>query len=271
MQKKELNKKADEIRKLIVEMIGRLGVGHIGGALSVVDVLTALYYKEMKIDPKNPKWQERDRFIMSKGHAGPALYAVLADKGYFDKELLKTLNQPHTLLPSHCDMNLTPGVDMTAGSLGQGLSAAVGMALGSKLDKNENYIYAIIGDGESQEGQIYEALMLAGHRKLDNLIVFIDNNKMQIDGMTDDINTIEPIDKKAEAFNFYTQRIDGHNIEEILKAIKKAKEQKEKPSFIILETIKGYGFRYAEEKGTGCHNMKIGEEEWRQYCGCEEE
>ncbi len=261
-----LYKKADKVRRLTVEMIGRLGVGHIGGALSIVEVLTYLYYKEMKIDPKDPQKKDRDRLVISKGHAGPVQYSVLADKGYFDIEEIKTLNLPNTNLPSHCDMNKTKGVDMTAGSLGQGLSAAVGMALASKLDNIKNYIYAIIGDGESQEGQIYEALMYAGNKKLENLIVFLDNNKMQIDGYTRDINDIEPFDKKAEAFKFYTQRINGHDIEEIAEAIKKAKQQKEKPSLIILETIKGYGFPLAEKLGVSNHNTRYGEEEWRSFC-----
>lgn len=261
-----LNEKADEIRKILVEMIGRLGVGHIGGALSIVDVLTVLYYGEMNIDPKNPKKTDRDRLVISKGHAGPALYAVLADKDYFPMEEIKTLNQPETRLPSHCDMNKTPGIDMTAGSLGQGLSAAVGMALASKLDKIDNYIYSIIGDGESQEGQIYEALMLAGNKKLDNLIIFQDNNKMQIDGLTADINSVEPFEKKGEAFNLFTQRVDGHDHSAIKKAIKKAKEQKQQASLIILDTVKGKGFDVAESKGVGCHNMSYDEKTWRAYC-----
>lgn len=258
--------KADDVRKILVEMIGRLGVGHIGGALSIIDVLTVLYYGEMNIDPKNPQKPDRDRLVLSKGHAGPALYAVLADKGYFPLEEIKTLNQPETRLPSHCDMNKTPGIDMTAGSLGQGLSAAVGMALASKLDKINNYVYAIIGDGESQEGQIYEALMYAGNKKLDNLIVFQDNNKMQIDGMTADINNIEPFDKKGEAFNLFTQRVDGHDHAAIKEAIKKAKAQKKQASLIILDTKKGKGFDVAEEKGIGCHNMSYDEKTWRSYC-----
>lgn len=261
-----LYKKADEIRKLTVEMIGRLGVGHIGGALSLVEVLTYLYYKEMKVDAKKPDMKERDRLVISKGHAGPVQYAILAEKGYFAMEEIKTLNLPGTNLPSHCDMNKTKGIDMTAGSLGQGLSAAVGMAIASKLDKINNYVYAIIGDGEAQEGQIYEAMMYAGNMKLDNLIIFLDNNKMQIDGYTKDINDIEPFDKKAEAFKLFTQRINGHSLEEIEKAIKKAKEQKAKASLIILETIKGYGFPLAEKLGVGSHNTRYGEKEWKEFC-----
>lgn len=258
--------KAGEIRKILVEMIGRLGVGHIGGALSIVDVLTVLYYSEMNVDPKNPQKPDRDRLVLSKGHAGPALYAVLADKGYFPMEEIKTLNQPETILPSHCDMNKTPGIDMTAGSLGQGLSAAVGMALASKLDKIDNYVYAIIGDGESQEGQIYEALMYAANQKLNNLIVFQDNNKMQIDGMTHEINSIEPFDKKGEAFNLFTQRVDGHDYDAVKNAIRLAKAQKEKASLIILDTTKGKGFEVAESKGVGSHNMSYDEQVWRAYC-----
>ncbi len=261
-----LKTKADVIRKLVVEMIGRLGVGHIGGALSIVDILTYLYYKEMKVDPKNPNDSNRDRLVLSKGHAGPALYAVLADKGYFPMEEIKTLNRPGTNLPSHCDMNKTKGVDMTAGSLGQGLSAAVGMALASKLDNKDNYVYAIIGDGEAQEGQIYEALMFAGNKKLNNLIVFLDNNKMQIDGMTEEINDIEPFDKKGEAFKFFTQRINGHCFESIDEAVKRAKAQKEQASLIILDTVKGKGFKFAEELGVGCHSASYDEKTWREYC-----
>lgn len=262
----ELETKAADIRKLVIEMIGRLGVGHVGGALSVVDVLTALYYKEMNINPKNPTKKDRDRFVLSKGHAGPALYAVLADKGYFPLEEIKTLNKAGTNLPSHCDMNKTIGIDMTAGSLGQGLSCAVGMALASRMEKMDNYIYAIIGDGEAQEGQISEALMYAGNQKLKNLIIFIDNNKMQIDDYTDKINSIEPIDKKGEAFHLFTQRVNGHKIEEILDAIKKAKNQ-DKTSLIILETRKGCGVPFAEEKGVGSHNFAIDEQTWRAFCG----
>ena len=176
-----LNAKSDEIRKILIEMIGRLGVGHVGGSLSVVDLLTVLYYDLAKVDPKNPKDPDRDRIVMSKGHAGPALYAALASKGYFPMDEIKTLNRPGTKLPSHCDMNKTVGVDMTAGSLGQGISAAVGMALAGKMDKKDYQVYAIIGDGESQEGQVWEALMFAGNKKLNNLTVFLDNNRMQID------------------------------------------------------------------------------------------
>ena len=182
--------KAKEIRALTATCISNLGAGHIGGSLSIVDVLTVLYYKHMNIDPKNPKWDERDRLVVSKGHAGPAVYATLAHKGYIDKEELLTLNKLGTNLPSHCDMNKTPGVDMTTGSLGQGISCAVGMALASKMRKTPEHIYVIIGDGESQEGQVWEAAMYASQRKLDNLIVFLDYNKYQLDDSTDNINSL---------------------------------------------------------------------------------
>lgn len=266
-----LQSKALDVRKIAVEMIGRLGVGHIGGTLSIVDLLAALYYDIAKVNPQNPKDPDRDRIVMSKGHAGPALYSVLADKGYFPMEEIKTLNQSGTNLPSHCDMNKTVGIDMTAGSLGQGLSCAVGMALAGKIDKKDYKVYCILGDGESQEGQVWEALMYAGNMKLDNLVIFIDNNGMQIDGMTKDINAIEPLDEKGKAFNLHTQRINGHDIEAIEDAIHCALEVKDKTSLIILDTIKGYGVEWVSSKGAGCHSMSITEEQWREFCGKEGE
>ncbi|QUI23682.1 transketolase [Vallitalea pronyensis] len=260
---KALEEHAKTLRKLTIEMIGELGVGHIGGCLSICDVLSVLYFDVMAIDPKHPRWQERDRFILSKGHGGPALYAALAHKGYFDKDLLHTLNRSNTNLPSHCDMIRTTGIDMTAGSLGQGFSAAIGMALGARMDHHSCYIYTLIGDGESQEGQIWEAAMLAGSKKLDHVIAFTDYNQMQIDGYTHDINSLEPMDKKWEAFGWHVQVIDGHNIPEIINAIEKAKDQQEKPSMIILKTIKGKGAYFAEGK-VGSHNMPVSEEEWKK-------
>lgn len=268
---KYLQSKALDVRKITVEMIGRLGVGHIGGALSIIDLLAVLYYDIAKVDPQNPKAPDRDRIIMSKGHAGPALYSVLADKGYFPMEEIKTLNQPNTNLPSHCDMNKTVGIDMTAGSLGQGLSAAIGMALAGKLDKKDYKVFCVLGDGESQEGQVWEALMYAGNMKLGNLVIFIDNNGMQIDGMTADINAIEPLDEKGKAFNLHTQRINGHDIEAIENAINTALSVKNKTSLIILDTIKGYGVDWVSGKGAGCHSMAITEEQWREFCGKEGE
>jgi transketolase len=263
MEIKNLEKKAKEIRSLTIEMIGKLGVGHVGGSLSIIDALVSLYYNEMKVDPANPKWEERDHFILSKGHGGPAVYAVLADKGFFPKEWINTLNQPNTNLPSHCDKNLTPGIDMTAGSLGQGLSAAVGIAIAKKIDKKDSRVYCIIGDGESQEGQIWEAAMLAPAKKLDNLTVFQDYNKMQIDGTTSEINTLEPLTDKWAAFGWNVYSVDGHDIAAICEASEKGKEVKGKPTMIILNTIKGKGAFFAEGK-LSSHNMKVTEEQWKQ-------
>lgn len=264
-----LNSKSDEIRKILVEMIGRLGVGHIGGSLSVVDLLTVLYYDLANVDPKNPKDPDRDRIVMSKGHAGPALYATLASKGYFPMSEIKTLNQPGTNLPSHCDMNKTIGVDMTAGSLGQGISCAVGMALAGKMDNKDYQVYAIIGDGESQEGQVWEALMLAGNRKLNNLTIFLDNNRMQIDDYCDNINSLEPFDKKCEAFNMQAIRVNGHDKEALRNAILKAKATKDKCTCIVMDTIKGYGVDWVAEKLVGSHSCTITEQQWREYCNKE--
>ncbi|MDE7215875.1 MAG: transketolase [Clostridia bacterium] len=266
-----LQSKALDIRKLTVEMIGRLGVGHIGGALSIVDLLTVLYYDIANVTPADPKNPDRDRVVMSKGHAGPALYSVLADKGYFPIEEIKTLNQPKTNLPSHCDMNKTVGIDMTAGSLGQGLSCAVGMALAGKIDKKDYKVFCILGDGESQEGQVWEALMYAGNTGLDNLVIFIDNNGMQIDGMTSDINSIEPLDEKSKAFNLHTQRINGNDIEAIENALNVALNTKGKCSLIVLDTVKGFGVDWVSEKGVGCHSMSVSEEQWRKFCGKEKD
>ena len=266
-----LQSKALDIRKLTVEMIGRLGVGHIGGALSVIDLLTVLYYDVANVTPSDPKNPDRDRIVMSKGHAGPALYSVLADKGYFPIEEIKTLNLPGTNLPSHCDMNKTVGIDMTAGSLGQGLSSAIGMALSAKIDKKDFKVFCIMGDGESQEGQVWEALMYAGNMGLDNLVIFIDNNGMQIDGMTADINSIEPLTQKCEAFNLHTQRINGHDLKAIEKAVNTALKTKNKCSMIILDTVKGYGVDWVSEKGYACHSMSVTEQQWREFCGKEED
>lgn len=260
---KDLKRKALRIRMITIEMIGKLGVGHIGGSLSIADALAVLYYKVMKIDPNNPKWEDRDLFVLSKGHAGPALYSVLADLGYFPYEWIDTLNKPDTNLPSHCDRLKTPGVDMTAGSLGQGLSAAVGMALAAKICNKDNYVYAIIGDGESQEGQIWEAAMFASHNRLNNLIVLTDYNKMQIDGYIKEVNNLEPLADKWRAFNWNVIEVDGHNVEQIYDAIMEGKSQDEKPTMIILHTTKGKGAYFAEGKVTS-HNMSISAEEWQR-------
>ena len=250
---------AQNIRENIVNCIGSLGVGHIGGCLSIADLLAVLYGKHMNYDPTNPKMEGRDRLVCSKGHAGPAIYAVLAEVGYFPKEVLETLNQGGTTLPSHCDMNKTPGVDMTAGSLGQGFSCSVGVALGSKLRKDNATIYAIIGDGESQEGQIWEAGMFASHAKLDNLIAFTDKNGLQIDGSTAEVCNVDPLDEKWRAFGWeVTVLEDGNDPDAIDKAITHAKNAKNgKPKMIILNTVKGKGISFVEAKGAGCHNMNL--------------
>ncbi len=259
-----LDNKCREIRKLILKEIGTLGVGHIGGSLSMVELLVVLYEKHMKIDPKNPKMEGRDRLIVSKGHSGPAVYAVLADKGYFDKDWLLTLNKPGTNLPSHCDMNRTPGVDMTTGSLGQGFSCAMGIAKASKIRNDEATIYTVIGDGETQEGQIWEAAMFAAQHKLDNLIAFTDYNKLQLDGYVSDICDIAPLDEKWRAFGWNVIVVsDGHNCEEIDAAITMAKLA-DKPTMIILNTVKGKGVTFAQNAGIENHSMPISPEMMKQ-------
>lgn len=257
----DLQNKSRHIRRLIIDEIGKLGVGHVGGSLSVVEALVVLYYKEMNINPTNPKMEGRDRFILSKGHAGPALYAVLADRGYFDVAELDTLNIPETNLPSHCDMLKTPGIDMTAGSLGQGISCAVGMAKASKIKKDNAYIYSIVGDGESQEGQVWEAAMAAAQFKLNNLIAFVDNNKMQIDGNTDNIMRVAPMEEKWTAFGWNVQSIDGHDVAAIHNAIIEAKKVQDKPSMIILNTVKGKGVAFIEAMGAANHSMPVSNED----------
>lgn len=252
----QLNEKCNLVRKSVLEMLAQIGGGHIGGSMSAVEALVVLYDKVMNIDPQTPRMKGRDWFVLSKGHSGPVLYAVLAHRGYFNKEELLTLNQPGTKLPSHCDMRKTVGIDMTAGSLGQGFSAAVGIALGAKMAAGSEYVFSMVGDGECQEGQIWEAAMLAAHNKLDNFIGFVDNNKMQIDGWLDDIVTLGDLESKWKAFGFNTILVDGHNVSEIYDAIMKAKSAKGKPSMIILDTVKGKGVKFAENKD-GCHHMTV--------------
>lgn len=259
-----LENKCLEIRKNILLEIGTLGVGHIGGSLSMVELLAVLYYKHMNVDPKNPKKEGRDRLIVSKGHSGPAVYAVLASMGYFPQEWLKTLNKPGTNLPSHCDMNRTPGIDMTTGSLGQGFSCAVGIALASKLKNDGAKIYTVIGDGESQEGQIWEAAMFASHKKLSNLIAFTDYNKLQLDGKTEDICSIEPLADKWHAFGWNVIEVkNGNSCEEIDKAITFAKSSN-LPTMIILHTVKGHGISFAENAGIKNHSMTVSKEMFEQ-------
>jgi transketolase len=248
-----LEEKSKNMRKDIIEMLGQAGSGHPGGSLSAVDIIVSLYYEIM--DFKN-----NDKFILSKGHAAPALYSVLADKEYFDRKELKTLRTLGSILQGHPDMNKTPGVDFSTGSLGQGLSAANGMALASKYKRHSNHIYALLGDGELQEGQIWEAVMTANHRKLDNLIVFIDYNRLQIDGSCADIKSLDKIAEKFAAFDWETYEINGHDFNEILEAVKKAKISKNKPHAIICNTTKGKGVSFMEDQ-VGWHGKAPGEKE----------
>ena len=241
-----LKEKAKEIRRSIVSMITEAKSGHPGGSLSATDILTALYFSEMNIDPANPKMEGRDRFVLSKGHAAPAIYATLAEKGYFSKDELMTLRKFGSRLQGHPDMKKLPGIEISTGSLGQGLSVANGMALNAKMF-NENYrTYVILGDGEVQEGQIWEAAMTAAHYKLNNLCAFLDNNNLQIDGNVSEIMGVEPLDKKWEAFGWNVIKIDGHDFEQILSALDKARECKDKPTMVIAKTIKGKGVSFME-------------------------
>ncbi|WP_419955255.1 transketolase [Neobacillus niacini] len=251
----------DEIRLKTLKELYHLGFGHYGGSLSIIEAMAVLYGEVMKVNPKDPKWEDRDYFILSKGHGGPGLYATLAAKGYFPEEVLYTLNQNGTTLPSHPDKNLTPGVDMTTGSLGQGISAAVGVALSHKLSNKSNYTYCIVGDGELNEGQCWEAAQFAAHHKLNQLFVFIDDNKKQLDGPTKDI--IDPLDfvEKFKAFGFYTLRVDGRSLEQIYQAIEEGKGQTNQPVAIILDTVKGQGVPYLEEKADNHHIRPSKEDE----------
>lgn len=256
----EMKKFAVEIRKQTIKCIGNLGVGHIGGALSIVDVLAVLYSGVMNVDPKNPKKDDRDMLVVSKGHAGPAVYSTLALKGYFPMEMLDTLNKPGTSLPSHCDMNRTPGIDMTTGSLGQGASSAMGIACGNRLKGYDNYTYLIIGDGEAEEGQVWEAAIFAHAKKLTRVIAFIDYNKCQIDDYVENLCAMGDIAKKFESFGWYAQNVeDGNDVEQILAAIANAKAQDERPSAIILNTVKGKGYSRIEGS-LGSHNMPVSAE-----------
>ena len=238
---------AKEIRIETIRALCEAGYGHIGGSMSIADVLGALYGVVMKIDPKNPNWDKRDWFILSKGHCGPALYSALAIKGYFPKEYLKTLNQPGTYLPSHCDRLKTPGVDMSTGSLGQGISAAAGVALAMKMQKRDNYVYCIIGDGEMQEGQVWEALQTIANLNLYNLILFVDYNKKQLDGPLESINKPFDLVAKLQSFGLEACMIKGYDMESILSAIDHSKGTREKPFAIVLDTYKGLGCSFAEQ------------------------
>ena len=259
----ELEKKAKEIRKGIIEEVYQAQSGHPGGSLSITDILTVLYFKEMNIDPKNPNWEDRDRFVLSKGHCSPALYATLANRGFFNIEELKTFRNINSNLQGHPDRKHIPGVDMTTGSLGQGLSAANGMAIAAKLDNKSYRVYCILGDGEIEEGQVWEAAMTANKYHLDNLCVIVDNNSLQIDGKVEEVMSPYPIDEKFRSFGFEVIKIDGHNIEEIIKAFEVAKNIKGKPTCIIASTIKGKGISFMENQ-VSWHGKAPNEEQYRQ-------
>lgn len=244
----ELKEISKTVRGDIISMLTESRSGHPGGSLSITDILVTLYFKEMNIDPKNPKDANRDRFVLSKGHAAPALYSVLARKGYFDPEELNTLRKIDSRLQGHPSMKSLPGIDMSTGSLGQGISAAVGMALAGKIDKKDYRVYSILGDGELEEGEVWEAAMSAAHYKLDNLTAFIDFNGLQIDGDITKVMNPSPIDKKFEAFGWNVLTIDGHNYEEIIDAIEKAKNYKGKPTMIVCKTVKGKGVSFMENE-----------------------
>ncbi len=255
----ELARFAANIRIETIKMFAAAGYGHIGGSMSIADVLAVLYGEVMRIDPDNPDWEERDRFVLSKGHSGPALYAALALKGYFPMEELKTLNQGGTNLPSHCDRLRTPGIDMTTGSLGQGVSTAIGLAVGARLKGLDSYTYLVIGDGEMQEGQVWEGAEFAAHHKLDNLIAFVDYNKKQLDGPVESICRSFDIQGKFESFGWHGQTVKGYDIREIYQAISMAKDQKGRPSMIVLDTVKGKGCSFAESADFN-HYMVVNDE-----------
>lgn len=261
MTESELKKTANEVRKNIMTAVYYAHSGHPGGSLSAADILTYLYFEEMNIDPKNPKKADRDRFVLSKGHAAPGLYSTLAERGYFDKKELKGLRHVGCFLQGHPDMKHTPGVDMSSGSLGQGLSAAVGMALAGKMDNADYRVYALLGDGEIQEGQVWEASMLAANHKLDNLVVIVDNNNLQIDGTVEDVNSPYPIDEKFKAFKFHVININGNDFGEIAAAFKEAREHKGQPTAIIAKTVKGKGVAFMENQ-VGWHGKAPNKEEY---------
>ena len=249
-----------EIRRNTLRCLHSQGSGHVGGSLSIVDVLAVLYGKHMDVDPANPKKDDRDKLVLSKGHAGPALYATLALKGFFPLEWLDTLNKLGTRLPSHANLNLTPGVDMTAGSLGQGLSCACGLALANKVKGINKFVYVITGDGELQEGQNWEGAMFAAQKQLD-IIVLVDNNKLQIDGATKDVMNVEDVEAKFAAFGWATQRVDGHDHNALDSAITKAKKQRG-PQCIVMDTIKGKGISFYEAMGAGVHSTNVTDEQY---------
>lgn len=262
-EKKQLRLAAARIRKGVIEGTFNAKSGHPGGSLSIADVLAYLYFKEMNIDPADPAKEDRDRLVLSKGHAAPALYAALAERGYFPVEDLKTLRKSDSYLQGHPNMNHVPGVDMSTGSLGQGISAAAGMALASKLDGDKFRVYAILGDGEIEEGQVWEAAMFSGAKKLDTLTVFVDNNNLQIDGTVEEVNSPYPIPEKFAAFGFNVIEIDGHCFRQIEDAVNAAKECKGKPTAVIMKTVKGKGVSFMEDQ-VGWHGKAPNADEYVQ-------
>lgn len=262
-RKLELEKQANKIRQDIIKLVYSAKSGHPGGSLSITDIMTYLYFEELRVDPKNPKDANRDRFVLSKGHCAPALYACLKEKGFFSEEEMKDFRQVSGILQGHPDMKHIAGVDMTTGSLGQGLSAAVGMAIAGKLDQKDYRVYCVLGDGEIQEGQVWEAAMSANHYKLDNLCAIIDNNNLQIDGSIENVMSPYPIDEKFKSFGFNVITINGNDFDEIEKAVKEAKTCKGKPTAIIAKTIKGKGVSYMEDKAEW-HGKAPNEEQYEQ-------
>ena len=262
MDKLKFMKTANEVSKGIVTSVHSAKAGHPGGSLSAADLFTYLYFEELNVDPKDPKKADRDRFVLSKGHTAPGLYAALAEKGFFPKEDLITLRHTGSYLQGHPDMKCIPGVDMSSGSLGQGVSAAVGMAIAAKISGDDYRVYTLLGDGEIQEGQVWEAAMLASHHKLDNLLVIVDNNNLQIDGEITKVNSPYPIDKKFEAFNFHVINIDGNDFDQIDAAFKEAKSVKGRPTVIIAKTVKGKGVSFMENQA-GWHGKAPNDEEFK--------
>ncbi len=263
-KKKELQALAVKIRLAALEAIHSLGSGHLGGALSIADVLAVLYGEEMKIDPQNPQWPERDKLVCSKGHAGPAVYGTLAVKGFFPYEELKTLNRPGTRLPSHCDRNKTPGVDMTTGSLRQGTSLAAGMALGDRIKGRPSRTFLIVGDGESNEGQVWEALAFAAAKKLSNLVVLLDWNKRQLDGWTKDVYPMGDYVAKFEAFGFDTVKVDGNDVEAVAAALARTRKGGDKPYAIVLDTVKGAGIQEVADTPMN-HSISVNDDQYGRW------
>ena len=269
MDERRIKELAADIRLETLRVIHSRGFGHVGGSMDLADVMAVLYGAVMEYDPKQPRWEDRDWLVMSKGHAGPVAYATFGLMGYYPKEEAYTLNQPHTKFPSHMDRKLTPGVDLTTGSLGQGASTAVGAALGNKIDGRKSRVYAILGDGELDEGEVWEAFHFAYAHKLDNLLFFVDKNGYQLDGPTDDILAHSDIAAKCAAFGLYTQEIDGHDVTAIYEAIQNAQSKKGVPSCIVLDTIKGKGATFAEPKRE--HSSQPKEEQWAEALAAAEQ